>query len=238
MKETIQGLWIGAELSAMEQLSIASFLINGHDYHLYVYEDVKRVPAGAVVKDASEVLPRSMVFEYRDFKSYAGFSNFFRYKLLLERGGWWADTDIVCLRPFDFEDEHVFATELFEGAEVITSGVVKAPARSPAMDYAWQVCRRKDPAQLAWGETGPRLIAKAVAACSLDRHRKPYRVFCPLNYSEWQKIIEPECDLQFDADTRAIHLWNEMWRRAGVDKNQSFSESSLYERLKRKYLAQ
>ena len=29
----IQGLWIGAELSVMEQLSISSFLLNGHDYH-------------------------------------------------------------------------------------------------------------------------------------------------------------------------------------------------------------
>ena len=41
MKQIIQGLWIGSELSMMEQLSIASFLKNGHDYHLYVYGDVK-----------------------------------------------------------------------------------------------------------------------------------------------------------------------------------------------------
>lgn len=35
----------------------------------------------------------------------------FRYKLILERGGWWVDLDTVCLRPFDLDLEHVFASE-------------------------------------------------------------------------------------------------------------------------------
>jgi mannosyltransferase OCH1-like enzyme len=225
-------------LSAMEKLSVASFLNNGHDYHLYVYADVKGVPAGAVVKDAGEVLPPSMIFEYRDFKSYAGFSNFFRYKLLLEKGGWWADTDMVCLRPFDFEEEHVFASELSYGAEVVTSGVIKAPVASPVMMYAWQACLKKDPRAIVWGETGPRLMAEAAAACALEKHTKPYTVFCPLDYSEWQQVIEPDGALQLNPDTHAIHLWNEMWRRAGVDKNRTFHRESLYERLKRKYFVQ
>src|SRR5437870_1345057 len=98
----VQGLWIGPELSVMEQLSVASFMRNGHEYHLYVYDDVKNIPAGTVIKDASEILPASRIFQYKHFPTYAGFSNFFRYKLLLERGGWWIDTDTVCLKPFDF----------------------------------------------------------------------------------------------------------------------------------------
>ena len=42
----IQGLWIGSELSMLERLSIASFLDNGHDYHLYTYGDVRGIPDG------------------------------------------------------------------------------------------------------------------------------------------------------------------------------------------------
>src|SRR5258706_6206464 len=42
----IQGLWIGPTLSQMEQLSIASFLANGHEYHLFVYDDVKTPQLG------------------------------------------------------------------------------------------------------------------------------------------------------------------------------------------------
>ena len=35
MTNTIQGLWIGNELSNIELLSINSFIRNGHTYHLY-----------------------------------------------------------------------------------------------------------------------------------------------------------------------------------------------------------
>ena len=46
-----------------------------------------------------------------DSGSLAAFSNLFRYKLLLERGGWWVDTDVICLRPFRVRDELVIASE-------------------------------------------------------------------------------------------------------------------------------
>ena len=120
----IQGLWIGPTLSQMEQLSIASFLANGHDYHLFVYDDVKNIPVGTTLKDANEILPAAAIFQYAGRPSYAGFANFFRYKLLLERGGWWADTDTVCLRPFDFDERYVFSSELSKGFQVVNCGVV------------------------------------------------------------------------------------------------------------------
>src|SRR5437764_5386264 len=104
----IQSLWVGKRLSAMEILSIRSFLHHGHDYWLYVYEQVPNLPEGAVACDANEILPASSIFQYTDYKYYAGFSNFFRHKLLLERSGWWVDTDIVCLRPFDFAASYAF----------------------------------------------------------------------------------------------------------------------------------
>ncbi len=232
----VQGLWIGAELSVMEKMSIASFLMNGHEYHLYTYEDVKNIPAGTVVKDASEVLPSSMIFQYRDFKSYSGFSNFFRYKLLLEQGGWWVDTDVICLQPFDFAAPYVFSSEMSEGQEMITSGVIKTPPDSPAMAYAWQICREKNIENLMWGETGPKLIGEAVRLCSLENFKQPPEVFCPIGYSEWDRVLDPTEVWAFDQTTYALHLWNEMWRRAGADKNQKYLPQCLYEGLKKRYL--
>src|SRR4051794_37495980 len=102
----VQGLWVGGELSAMEQICIQSFLKNGHGFHLYTYGDVRGVPDGTVRLDGSTILPASKVFQYRN-GSFAGFSNFFRYRLLLEKGGWWVDLDTVCLQPFDFEAPYV-----------------------------------------------------------------------------------------------------------------------------------
>ncbi len=233
----VQGLWIGSELSVMEQLSVASFLGNGHEYHLYVYDEMKNIPAGTVVKDAGKILPTSMIFQYKHVPSYAGFANFFRYKLLLERGGWWADTDIICLKPFDFPEEHVFATEKVDESEVVTSGIIKAPAGSRVMAYAWDVCQTKNPDQLVWGETGPRLMGEAVKKFSMELHRKPHHVFCPLSYSEWQSVLEPDA-LAPDERSHAIHLWNEMWRAAGQDKNAPYHAACLYEQLKKRYLFQ
>jgi mannosyltransferase OCH1-like enzyme len=235
MSQIIQGLWIGPELSIMEQLSVASFLKPGHQYHLYVYDEVKNIPTGTIVKDGNEILPASRIFQYKDHATYAGFSNFFRYKLLLERGGWWVDTDTVCLKPFDFAEEYVFSSEFALGQEFINSGICRAPADSPAMAYAWDICNKKDPAQLVWGETGPRLMAAAVREFSLERFKKLPEVFCPIGYADWHKVLEP-VELNLSAESYAIHLWNERWRAAGQDKNASYPDACLYEKLKQRYL--
>jgi mannosyltransferase OCH1-like enzyme len=236
MNEVIQGLWIGPELSVMERLSIGSFLKNGHEYHLYAYDHLANVPPGTLVRDANEILPRSKIFQYKHQASYAGFSNFFRYKLLLERGGWWADTDLVCIKPFDFPDQHVFASEMCDGREVVTSGIIKAPAGSQAMAHAWNICQSKMPEQLMWGETGPKLVAHVVEKYLLQPYVKSYRIFCPLAYQQWRDILKSETDELLFETSYAVHLWNEMWRAAGQNKNASYDPSCLYERLKEKYL--
>ena len=93
----VQSLWIGPRLSTMERLAVSSFLANGHDFLLYVYDEPEGVPAGATILDASRILPASRIFRYKESGSLAGFSNFFRYRMLLETGGWWVDMDTVCL---------------------------------------------------------------------------------------------------------------------------------------------
>src|SRR5262245_50707816 len=106
--DIVQSLWIGERLGTMGRLGLASFLANGHEFHLYCYDRISDVPKGAVIRDASEILPRDQAFAYQTGfgqGSHSGGSNFFRYKLLLERGGWWVDTDVVCLQRFDFANE-------------------------------------------------------------------------------------------------------------------------------------
>ena len=232
----IQGLWIGEVLSSMERLSIASFLAQGHEYHLYVYGTVSNVPPGTCLRDAREVLPESMIFQYTEYPSYAGFADHFRYKLLLDHGGWWADTDAVCLRPFDFPPDYVFSSELTAGGDAIpTNGFIKAPAGSEAMVYAWEQCRIKDPRRLTWGENGPRLVAEAIRRYSLGQYLQDPATFTPIAHFDWERIIEPGRLGDFTASTRAVHLWNEKWRCAGRDKNARYPQDCLYERLKALY---
>ncbi len=229
MSEPIQSLWIGPRLTAMERASLASFVRHGHDVHLYTYGDVDGVPPGVVVRDGSEILAPERIFRYREHDTVSGFSNFFRYKLLSERGGWWVDTDVICLRPFTFEDEHVFASELSKGAAVVTSCVIKAPPGSEAMRFAWEFCNARDPASLRWGETGPALAQQVVERFGLQAAVQPPQVFCPIPFWEWRRVLE---DIELP-DAHAVHLWNELWRRNGVDKDAPHDPRSLYERLKR-----
>jgi hypothetical protein len=221
----------------MERLSIASFLQNGHPFHLYVYEDTEGIPPGAVLRDANEILSYSQIFTYPEYDTYAGFANFFRYKLLLERGGWWADTDTVCLRPFEFSTPFVFSSELASSAvPQVNVGVLKAPPQSAIFEEAWDFCRSVNPKNLVWGQCGTALMGTLVERHSLTQFVQPPVAFCPLHYPEWEMQLDPEASWLFGAETFAVHLWNEMWRRAGSDKNRRWDEQCLYERLKRRYL--
>jgi len=241
MNDPVQSLWIGPRLSTLEQLSIQSFLDHGHQYHLYAYDEIAGVPPGTVVLDANAVVPATRIFQYRERQSFAGFANVFRYTLLLERGGWWADTDVVCLRPLAFADAYVFAAEIVkrrdmaEAETLVTSCILKTPAGSVAMARALRMCLDKDWSALRWGEIGPKLVGQVVEAHGLQRFVQPAAAFCAIPYGEWQRLTDPQPP-SLPPDAYAIHFWNEMWRLAGQDKDADYPPQCLYETLKRRHL--
>jgi mannosyltransferase OCH1-like enzyme len=236
MADIIQSMWVGSRLSVMEQMCIASFLDHGHPFHLYAYEPIDGVPDGTVLKDANEILPASSIFMYTEYASYAGFSNFFRYKLLLERGGWWVDTDLLCIRPFDFAAPYVFSSEQGGDGPRVNVGAIKSPPGSRVMQYAWDACVATDTKELKWGQIGPRLAAAAVEACSLQQYVRPPHVFCPLHFTDRIRMLDPAATWNFSDETYGIHMWNELWRRDNQSKDASYHEGCLYEALKRRYL--
>jgi len=240
--DLVQGLWIGPKLSSMEKLCIHSFLKHGHPFHLYVYDQVDGVPAHTKLCDANKIVPSSRIFFYSQHHSCSGFANMFRYKLLLERGGWWVDMDTVCLRTFSFSDPYVFSSESTsagpnqEAGSCPNTGIMRMPPGTEPMRYCWDHCDRADKASLRWGETGPKLFARAVDAYSLAHFMQQPHVFCPIPFYEWRRALAPGQEWQFSSETRAIHLWNEMWRRDNCPKDASFDPTCLYERLKTRYL--
>ena len=228
----IQGLWVGPSLSLMEQLSIASFLANGHQYHLYVYDDVKDVPSGTRLEDASTILPHDWMF-LDSRETFAAFSDMFRYKLLLEKGGWWVDTDMVCVRPFEFDRDCVFSTE---PDSTIGSAVIRVPPGSQAMSRAWASCVDRDRTSVAWGSIGPRLLIQIVRDLGLEALAVEPEVFFPFDWGDWQKALDPTVVWQFAPTTRSVHLWSSMWDLAKWNKDATYPDGCLYETLKRRYL--
>jgi mannosyltransferase OCH1-like enzyme len=236
MADAVRSLWIGRRLSTMERLSIASFIHHGHPFHLYTYDEVEGTPDGTVILDANRILPASRIFQYKEHQTYAGFSNFFRYRALLDQGGWWVDADMVCVAPLDFASEYVFSSEGINGHQVVNVGALKVPAQSAVMQYAWDACEQMDPAELKWSQCGPTLMRKAVEACALEAHVAAPEVFCPIHFSQWGTMLDASAEHRFGESTRAVHLWNELWRREGRDKDAEFAPDCLYETLKRRYL--
>jgi len=172
--EIIQGLWIGKSLSLMERLSLNSFLARGHAVHLYAFATMRDVPEGVVVKDANKMVPKETIFKYKrkvGKGSYAGFSNLFRYKLLLDKGGIWSDLDVVCLKQLDFGNEYVFATEHnVNGGTKICAAIIKAPAGCELMEACYREARQMDPGSLRWNQMGSDLLGAKVDSFGL----RPY----------------------------------------------------------------
>ena len=132
----INGLWVTGVLTPMQQLTLRSFTHFGHEFHLWTYgKAVNGLPAKVVVEDAETIISKEKVFQYKDgiewgSGSYGGFSDVFRYKLLYERGGWWVDMDVTCLKPFDFPEPYFFRNHW---QLKVVGNVMKVPAGSELM---------------------------------------------------------------------------------------------------------
>lgn len=253
----IQSLWIGTSLSKFEQLCIRSFLDNGHPFHLYTVQDLDGVPSGTTICDARAVLSEIDGIHSRSEIAY--YSDLFRWNLLEQRGGYWVDMDVVCLRPFTFEHEIVFGEEREGRASV---GILRFPARHPMSAYMVHRCenpvepepgdrfslrmrkyirRSFQPAKqgdVGWGEAGgPRGFRKGLAKFGLGHLVSPVSVFYPIASRQWRTILDAtysETPPPFETSF-AVHLWGELVRRRHLDKNGTFPKGSLIEQLKARY---
>lgn len=235
-RECVQSFWLQEYLGRMQRLCIRSFLHHGHPFHLYGYRRPKGLPRGAVFRNAAELLGPEEVFVYRHGYgrgSPAAFSDYFRYKLLLERGGWWADLDVVLLGPLDFPQEHVVGCERSpDGGTHIASALVKAPPGSAIMSYCVGYCRAVDRSRLRWGQIGPQLLAQAVEAVQLCVRKLDPDVFYPINYWQAEQLVDSG---RLPEQAVAVHLWHSQWRHRGLDPDRLHDPQCIYEQLIARY---
>jgi len=246
----VQSLWIGGELSRMERTSIGSFLEKGHEFHLYTYDSIDGIPKEVNVIEARKVLDRSSINKCIDNEDYATLSDIFRYKLLFERGGIWVDTDIICVRQFNFEDEHVFASERVERQSRFeielpyrpVGCVIKAPAGSEIMHYCLEKSRQKEFENIEWAEVGPDLLDTAVEEFGMDECIYPPYKFCPIPWWKWKKFVEPSTWINLLEKAKSCslkpysyHMWNSRWEIDGVNKDANYSNKTIYGKMQKKY---
>ncbi len=225
---------------------MASFMRHGHPVHLYVYGQVSGVPEGVNVLDGRAILPEDRICRYGPAAgpgagSLALFANLFRYALLHRHGGIWSDCDVVCLKPLDsaFAADYMITTEYEDPTRQVALAnacLFKAPAGSPFITECNAIATSADTTKSGWGELGPRMVTVMVRKHALERFLAPPWRFSPLGWWECGRLLD-DAVLKWPDATLAMHCFNEMWRRAGLDKNARYGARSPFELLKAQYLA-
>ena len=235
----VNSFWDGGRLTTLEQLCISSFLANGIGFNLYVYDSPASVPPGATLDDAAEIVPREQLFRYAhgefNLGSVSGFSNLFSYSLIAQRGGWWADTDVCCVVPFDFDGPEIYFSEAStDGTFLVAAAIFKAPPQSPVLLCCLELFRAKDVTRIVHGETGPGLLTDVITA-SGDRSKVlQHQAFFPVPWWEYRRLFEDESlDV---SECSAVHFWNAMICAANLDLDATYGRGTVFERLKRRYL--
>jgi len=231
----IQSLWIGDALSNLERLCVQSFIDHGHAFHLYAYADVAGVPAGAAVKDGNEILPYRQLTGGRA-RHVASLSDYFRYALLNQKGGYWADMDIVCLRPFDLSTPVVFI-DMVGDLSCFENCLLRFPAGHPLMQTMQELCanrlRMKGLSRTKLG--GPTILTEQIRAMQLQHLARP-KHFLLSHAREADGFDDAYRDgLRFSDDQYALHLMNHALGKMGIDKNAQFDAESLFEQLKSRH---
>lgn len=216
----IHALWIGSRLSPIELLCIHSFLEHGHEFHLWVYDKIETpLPEKVVIENASDIIPKEEVFCYQNMNqyghgkgSYAGFSDIFRYKLLFEKGGWWTDMDVVCIKPLNFEEEYVFRTH---HDFPVVGNIMKCPKGSLLMlDCFREAKALVDAHNKNWNKP-IEILNRNIEKHQLNKYIK--EITNPDSWLFVRKLLYKK--LKPKAEWFVIHLLNEEWRKNNIDKN-------------------
>ena len=213
--EPVRSLWVGDALPAAQRACIASYLRVGHPFELFTYGEVEGVPRGVRVRDAEEIVTRDRVFRYgkaagESAGGLSGFSNLFRYALLLREGGYWVDCDVFCLRPFPSDPMVISSERMKNGRATVTCCVMKCPAQDPIARYCLARAVASDHKSLVHGETGPALVAEVVRKRSLNSAVPPPDSFCPVDWFDCEALVRPGT---ISLGAYGVHLWGEVWRQ-------------------------
>lgn len=235
----IQSLWIDAPFSNLERLCAQSFLDHGHEFHLYAYADIEGVPEGVVIKDGNEILKASELFD-GTWQRPSNLADYFRYTLLHQRGGWWVDMDLVCLKPFQFQESIVFAPR-GHTATAFNNFILCFPAGNALMSEMQKLCesrlaqKRNHRKRFSHGALGgPTDFTKMVYKLDMQKHVvSSARFYNPAPQVAFNRTYRE--GLHFPSNTYAVHLRKAGQDKFSIDMNAQFDKESMYEQLKTRH---
>jgi len=232
----INGLWVGNQLSPLELLTLQSFVDHGHQFYLWVYENIQnKIPTNVILKDANEIVPHRDVFtlKYGDEEqgfgkgSLALFADWFRYNLLFEKGGWWVDMDVTCLKPLDIKSDYYFRAHPILP---MIGNVMKCPKQAP---FLQQTIHHLNPEKIEntidWLLPN-KVLNEQVKAFQLEGNIKQQHS----NLDNWQEVEAFVFSKQsVNPDWKFIHWMNEEWRAQNINKTSFYKNTSISQLMKK-----
>ncbi|QUS35473.1 glycosyltransferase family 2 protein [Falsirhodobacter algicola] len=244
---TVASLWIGGNISYLEQVCLRSFVDHGHRTLLYTYGDVANAPPGVEVLDAEAIYPSSQMVLHKESGSPALVSDVFRYKLLEMLNVIWIDADVLCMRPWTFDSQFVFGWERTN--DLICGAVLGLPRFSRTLKQLLNFCRDEYPippwadeeerarlveaaeagtpvhvSELKWGVWGPAALTHFLKETGEAEHTLPQEAFYPILFKDRRDLLTPGTLTQddFSEGCYGVHLWNRRVSRRIVTAERGF----------------
>ncbi|WP_199737917.1 glycosyltransferase family 32 protein [Falsigemmobacter faecalis] len=233
----IGALWIGGNLSYLEQLCLKSFIDVGQHVVLYTYEGITNAPEGVEIRDAAEILPLNGFLRHGRTGSPAPHADLFRYHMLAKQHDMiWADTDAYCLRPFTTNNGHFYAWESDHG---LANGVLGLPPDSETLrglldftsdEYGippWFSAKEQDrlralrdagtpvhAADQPWGVWGPAALTHFLKATGEVKYALPSDALYPFRYRDRRQMLKPGVRLEdyVTEECFSIHFYGRRMR--------------------------
>jgi glycosyltransferase involved in cell wall biosynthesis len=212
-------MWLGERLSCLERLTLASYAGRGHKVTLWAYDDLTgQTPKDVTIRDAEAIFPRARILPKRNAEPGVGvgrgsvggvFSDLFRYRVLHEHGGIWADMDVTALKPHVFEGAYAFRPHRL-GA---VASIMQAPKNSPLLAWLFEQTEA-----IAGPET-PWLLPIHILNQGIKRFGLEGAILPGIsNFDVWSEIKPFIAGRRtFPQPWFAVHWMNELWRTLNAE---------------------
>ena len=216
---TVYSFHGGPPLNVWERCSLQSFADQGHETVLFSYDRLD-VPSGVRLESADRVISieeRDKFFAVAP-DQYSQFSDFFRYELLHQRGGWWIDTDVLCRSP-KLPSQPVVVGETRRGK--LSGAIMRFPAGHPLLAEASAYCRSYQHNLLNSHRTvvGPMLMSDLIKVHPIEVRDRD--LFYPIRTKHVWQFGEPESAgvvNQAVDSSPMVHWFQEFFRAAGLPR--------------------
>jgi hypothetical protein len=213
----------GRPLNLWEKCCLSSFVDHGHDTVLFSYDELE-VPPGVRLLPAQEIVSereRASFFAVAP-NQFGQFSDLFRYELLRRAGGWWVDTDVLCLSPVLPDEEVVIGRKKPVkglGPFRINGAVMRFPAGHPLLEEASQFVRSNLHLLTSSSRSvmGPVLLTRLVPQYGIQPRKRSF--FDPVRI--WD-LLDPtkrnDVELAVSASCM-IHLYQQIFKVANLSRD-------------------